>query len=169
MMKQTPQLTFTAVDLGRDHELCVEFRRETHRVSYGNLDHFSREETLAWFEALAANPDAGFLHVRDAGEIIGQLEYQCPRTDAEGQRYGYINLIYLVPAYRHRHLGGRLQAYMLDQFQAQGCTQARLRYLPHNTAAGAFYRRQGWQPVGVVQPNGQLMEKSLAGRFRARE
>ncbi|YCO04936.1 GNAT family N-acetyltransferase [Vibrio sp. VNB-15] len=154
-------MEFVPVDLSLHLDLCIAFRRDAYEVSFGHQNGFDTQEITFWFASIAEDPEAGFFHVIKDGEIIGQLECRHPVLDEEGLRFGYINLVYLLPKFRNQGLGKQLQDFLLKRFADDGCTYARLRYIPGNHAGERFYRKQGWYPVGKPGERGQLMQKDL--------
>lgn len=153
-------MEFEEANLDKNLDLYLEFRRDTHFLSYDN--EFNTQECVSWFKSLVENNPSGFEHVLFEGEIIGLLEYKSGIKESNGELSGYINLLYLLPEYRGRKFGLGLQNYVLSRFISDGCSLAYLRYLPKNVVAGAFYKKNGWKPEGVISARGQLMVKKLA-------
>ncbi len=154
-------MKFEPVDLIKNLELCIHFRRDAHILSYDSSTDFNIEECIAWFHSLKENNPAGFEHVILNNEIIGQLEFKSGIKEADGSVSGYINLLYLLPEYRRKGYGLKLQEYVLSKFIADKCSVAYLRYLPKNQAAGSFYVKHGWNPEGTPNERGQLMVKRI--------
>lgn len=153
-------MEFERVDLNKNLDLCLAFRRDTHILSYGNDTTFNSDECTNWFESLKRDNPDGFLHVTVNHKIIGQLEFKSA-IQKENDLTGYINLIYLLPEYRNRGYGAILENHMLSIFRSDRCTAAYLRYLPANKVAGNFYKKQGWTSVGTPNERGQLMIRTL--------
>ena len=149
------------VNFNQQKEICLEFRRDAHWLSYGTLDNFNVDECLGWFESLIRDNPNGFKHVYIGNQIIGQLEFKSAILDKSGDRSGYINLLYLLPDCRRKGYGLQLQNYIFSQFIEDGCLTAYLRYLPVNIIAGNFYKKQGWAAVGEPNERGQLMMYKL--------
>ncbi len=145
------------VDLNTNLELCIQFRRDTHILSYGTDETFDRDQCIDWFNQQKQSNANGFLHVICDGAIVGQLEFKSALDDAEKGLLGYINLIYLIPEYRGKGYGIKLQNYIFTQFKEDKCTSAYLRYLPDNRSAGIFYLKNGWSKSGEPNTRGQLM------------
>ena len=154
-------MKFEPVDLIKNLELCIQFRRDAHILSYGSSTDFNIEECIAWFHSLKENNPAGFEHVILNNEIIGQLEFKSGIKEADGSVSGYINLLYLLPEYRRKGYGRRLQEYVFSKFIADKCSVAYLRYLPKNQVAGSFYVKHGWSLGGTPNERGQLMVKRM--------
>lgn len=154
-------LAFVPVNLEHDLDRCMAFRKDAYAVSYGNLDGFDPKETAAWYARIAANETAGFYHVMLGDEIIGQLEFKGDLDDEQGERFGYINLLYLTEPYRNQGLGAQLLAFIFADFHRHGCCYASLRYAPTNGQGRAFYRKHGWVDVEAPGPRGQLAKREL--------
>ena len=155
-------MEFEEVNLDKNLDLYLEFRRDTHFLSYESDNEFNVQECVNWFKSLKENNPTGFKHVLLNGEIIGLLEYKSGIKELNRELTGYINLIYLLPEYRGKKFGIELQNHVLSKFISDGCSFAYLRYLPKNVVAGSFYNKHGWKPEGVLTERGQLMVKKLA-------
>jgi ribosomal protein S18 acetylase RimI-like enzyme len=154
-------MEFIPVAIEDTLNLCIQFRRDAHKVSFGSYEGFSVSDTTSWFQRLLSFTDFGFYHVTQDSEIIGQIEYRYALVDEQGEKYGYINLLYLLPDFRGNGLGLKLQEYILAQLKTEHCKYAQLRYIPTNIQAIAFYRKHGWEDVGNLGEHGQLAQKRL--------
>ncbi|WP_325206080.1 GNAT family N-acetyltransferase [Vibrio sp. 03_296] len=82
--------------------------------------------------------------------------------DEQGVKFGYINLLYLLPEYRNKGLGSELERLYIRSVQKTSeCAYAHLRYIPTNLQAVSFYHKHGWTAVGDIGERGQLAEKRL--------
>ncbi|ODA31294.1 GNAT family N-acetyltransferase [Veronia pacifica] len=154
-------MQFVPVDLSRHLSLCLGFRKDAYQLSFGHTEGFDEDITKNWYQAISTHPDVGFYLVMNKGECIGQVEFRNALEDHEGVLFGHINLLYLIPEYRHKGLGEQLQQYALNAFKARGCKKATLRFYWNNTGGKKFYQKHGWRPVGHEGPKGQLMELFL--------
>ncbi len=154
-------MEFVPVNLQETIDLCVEFRKDAHIVSYSNLDDFSLIEIGAWFHKLSRESGSGFFHVFIGSKIVGQIEFRSGLLDDCGTRYGYINLLYLKPEYRGKGLGEKLQTFVFAHLRHDNCQYVQLRYLPANLQGVAFYRKHGWIDIEHTDARGQLAEKRL--------
>lgn len=155
-------LQFKHVNLDAHLDVCLAFRRDTHRISYGTDQDFSASEAKDWFNSLAKDYPDGFLHAVLGDEIVGQLEFRSALNDGKDEVFGYVNLFYLQPNYRQRGFGQLMHDYVLARFRLDKCSLAYLRYIPGNHLAERFYIKNGWQASGEPGPRGQLMIKTLA-------
>lgn len=136
------------LELPRDSETAVRFRRDSFLVSYGNLTAMGSDETyLAWLRERSAQSPWGFQVVEDeTGTPIGQLEATL-RTFTRSQPDGYVNLYYVVPQYRGQGLGYWLHTQTVLRMQQRGCQELRLKVSESNHLARSFYTRQGFVEV----------------------
>jgi GNAT superfamily N-acetyltransferase len=148
------------VNLDKNIDLCLAFRRDAHIISYGSDKKFDANECSAWFESLQKDPLSGFQHVILDNHIVGQIEFRSHFQ--ENNNAGYINLLYLLPTYRRKGIGKKIQNYVFSTFLANGCFSAYLRYLPRNVSAEKFYINTGWTPVGLPNQRGQLMTQEIS-------
>jgi GNAT superfamily N-acetyltransferase len=134
----------------------VDFRRDTHIVSYGTATSFSRDDAEKYFYHIANKSGYVFQHIFNDQEIIGQLEFD-PCVKADGGDRGYINLFFLKKDYRGLGIGKIIHAYVIENIFRAGCQVAELRVIPGNIAAEKFYAKNGWIAVGAPTERGQLM------------
>ncbi len=141
---------FASIELERDGDVCVRFRRDSFVVSFGSDEGFVRESGangelyLAWLrERIRELPD-GCVHVWEGDSIVGQLELRV----REESRMGYVMLFYLVPEVRGTTLGDQLHAYARSLLQRHGIRTAQLSVSPTNTRAVRYYEKHGWKDLG---------------------
>lgn len=119
-------LDFRTMDLSRNADAAVAFRRDSYVCSFGSDEAFGDVEIyLAWLRDRVARQPAGHVHVWQGSTIIGQLEMLIQETSPVR---GYVNLFYLVPEARGRGLGAALHQYFLQFMQAGGACVARLAH-----------------------------------------
>jgi ribosomal protein S18 acetylase RimI-like enzyme len=160
-----PPLRFEPIDLQRNVETCVTFRRDSHFCSFGAGEAFDNvtggvEGYLSRLgERLKSLPE-GIVHVWRNGRIVGQIEAQVPA----GGVGGYVNLLYLVPEERGRGVGGELHDYVVALFRRLGLPSVRLSVSLTNTPALRYYSKHGWRDVGPRPgfENVHVMELALA-------
>jgi hypothetical protein len=86
---------FEPIDLVRDGETCVRFRRDSYFCSFGEGDAFDPATggPAGYLERLRvrlATLPEGIVHVWRADTIVGQIEAQIP----PGVGTGYVNLFH---------------------------------------------------------------------------
>jgi ribosomal protein S18 acetylase RimI-like enzyme len=157
-MTSSQALVFRTIELPRDADTAVEFRRDSYVCSFGSDDAFGGRETyLQWLtDRIARHPD-GHVHVWNGDTIIGQMEMHL-RPERPDQ--GYINLFYLVSPERGHGFGNALHAYAMDFMRRHGVSTVHLSVSPTNTRALAYYRKHGWKDLGLRpgRDNVNLME-----------
>jgi GNAT superfamily N-acetyltransferase len=140
---------FRIIELPRDGDVCICFRRDAYACSFDDPQFFDRQTGgdaayLAWLTERITEFPQGFVHVWKDGEIIGQLEMR-PRVNSN---VGYVNLFYLVPSMRGTGAGEALHEYVMSVFAAAGCGKLQLNVSPTNGRAVRYYRKHGWQDLG---------------------
>ena len=152
-------LRIVPIDLERDAQTCIDFRRDSYHASFGTDEGCDAEmgaDGLFYIEKLRkrmAQVPEGNAHVWHGDRIIGQTEM---RLEEEND-VGYVNLFYLLPEWRKRGLGWRLHQHAVDVFTKRGMKAMRLSVSRTNEPAIAFYRRLGWRRVGF-RPNKETMD-----------
>jgi GNAT superfamily N-acetyltransferase len=124
-------------------------------------DGKGHERYLAWLRERMQSIPGSCVHVWAGATIIGQMEMGRFKGDP---RMGYVNLYYLIPAYRNRGLGHCLDRYATAFLGGLGFQGARLNVSPTNGQAMRFYLKNGWRDLGPSQqhPHVHVMEKRFA-------
>jgi aminoglycoside 6'-N-acetyltransferase len=147
------------IDLARDGEACIAFRRASFVASFGSeagLDEEMGPGSTLYLEQLRtriAQVPEGNAHLWEGGRIVGQAEMRLH----EEPGVGYVNLLYVEPSHRGLGLGRLLHDHAAEVFRKRGMRTMRLSVSTHNTAALAFYRKLGWVSIGT-RPNREPME-----------
>lgn len=155
-------LSFKPIDLEQSQDICIRFQADAWFCSTGSDEAFYAtvdQYIVSLHKRIAALPDS-CVHVWHDDQIIGQIEMSLMK---QASSIGYVNLFYLVPAYRHQGLGRLLDNYAVDYLQRLGCQTARLTVSPSNQPAIKFYEKCGWVDIGARpdQPLFRYMEKIL--------
>jgi ribosomal protein S18 acetylase RimI-like enzyme len=152
-------LRIAPIELPRDAQTCIAFRRDSYFESFGTQEGADAEMGadgalyLEKLRARIAEVPEGNCHLWQGERIVGQTEMRV----SDDPRMGYVNLFYLVPEWRHRGLGRVLHDHAVAVFTARGKRGLRLSVSRSNAAAIAFYRRLGWRRVGQ-RPNKETMD-----------
>ncbi len=162
----TDQLEFRPIDLASHAERCIEIRRDSFVVSFGDDERFTAfagEDGSGYLDMLRERMEAfpeGHVHAWLDGEIVGQIETK--RIDRDPPK-GYVDLYYLIPTHRDRGLGAQLDAYVCDLFRALGADELGLSVSPTNAQAWRFYQKLGWKDLGPRDDGSasNLLEKRL--------
>jgi len=161
------RVSFRPVELPRDAERCIAFRKDSYMVSFGTDEAFYRdngpngERYLDFLSQRIALDPNYVVFALEHDNLIGQIELGPYRAD---DTIGYVNLYYVVPEARRRGIGKQLDAYATSYLKSKGFAKARLSVSPTNVAAMTFYSRSGWRDLGPRPdaPNVHLMEKDLS-------
>jgi RimJ/RimL family protein N-acetyltransferase len=106
--------------------------------------------------------DAALLVAEEEGRIVGSL-------GIEVQPYGVAELGMQVAADRRgQGVGSALLADAIEWARSAGAHKVSLQYWPHNEAAGALYRKFGFEEEGVLRchyrrRNGELWDAVVMG------
>ena len=160
------ELRFTPIDLDASGETAVVFRADSFVCSFGSAERFyeadgkGHERYLVWLRQRMQSLPGSCVHVWSGNSLVGQIEMMRFKNDPE---LGYVNLYYLVPAYRSRGLGRYLDRYAAEFLTGLGFRRARLNVSPTNEQAMRFYMKNGWRDLGPHpdHPHVHTMEKEL--------
>lgn len=136
-----------------DAEAVCGFQEETYSL---NFPHF--RYTPAFAEAFrydlrraALDPLNGVFVLDDGRQsksqtanIAGFLWVVICQNNWSGDRYGYINNLYVAPARRGQGLGKELMKQADEFFRSRGIKRVRLTVTAANEAAAALYRSSGY-------------------------
>jgi len=150
---------FDPIELPRDYAICMENRRDSHIVSFGD-DRGFNDEMANYKERMQERVQAlpqGNCHLWANGEIVGQLEMKLP-VDPD---VAYVSLFYLVSSFRNRGFGRFLQNHAIKVARSLGRKRIHLSVSPTNPQAVAFYRKQGWVNEGPRPGREQMHIMSL--------
>jgi aminoglycoside 6'-N-acetyltransferase len=147
------------IELPRDAETCVAYRRASFVASFGSeagLDEEMGAGNALYLEQLRrriAQVPEGNAHLWEDGRIVGQAEMRLH----EEPGIGYVNLFYVEPGRRGQGLGRMLHDHAAAVFRRRGMRAMRLSVSTRNAAALAFYRKLGWVGIGT-RANREPME-----------
>lgn len=99
------------------------------------------------FRALFANPALGTAWViEDGGLAVGHIVLSVRFAMEFGGPIGYVDDLYVQPAYRGRGAAAAALAALLDECRARHCRAIEVEVAPDNQPAQAAYRRLGMRP-----------------------
>ncbi|MFD9627281.1 GNAT family N-acetyltransferase [Peribacillus muralis] len=135
-------MIFRTIDIDKDKDMIVAFRKDSYVVSFGSEEGFGDERSYLnrIKERVRQFPDGQVIIERDL-EPIGQMELQI--REHEGTEIGYVNLFYLIPEYRSKGLGKELVGYAEAFFRKFGVSEYQLRVSPDNQGAIRLYTKSG--------------------------
>lgn len=139
-------MIFRTIDIHKDRNTIIKFRKDSYIVSFGCVDGFGDEED--YIQRIAQRvckfPE-GLVIVEEKQKPIGQMELQI--IYYEGKEIGYVNLYYLVPEYRGRGYGEKLVVYAESFFRKHHVKEYHLRVAPSNQRAIHFYLKSGMEKI----------------------
>ncbi len=134
------------------------------QCAHGSLRGYEPETYLNAAAAhRRADPDA-VLKLLCGDEPMGLVDLDTRRGAASG--IGWVSLLYVSPAYRHRGCGIQLLGRAVMHYHALGRSAIRLNAAEDNREALAFYARQGFTALSFERTElGRLllMEKKIGG------
>lgn len=139
-------LQFRTINIEKEVEDVIRFRKDSFVVSFGNDADFNGKDYLKWLEENIAKFPDGFVFAEEDGEKFGQLELAI--REFEEKRIGYVHLYYLVPGIRGKGRGRELHNYAVSFFDQHNVEEFHLRVSVTNTSAIRFYRKLGMQEAG---------------------
>jgi ribosomal protein S18 acetylase RimI-like enzyme len=140
-------LSYRTINIEIDREIIVTFRKDAFVVSFGTDEVFRDEEAYVggMKERVGRFPDGQVL-IEMGDETIGQMELDIKEYD--GNEIGYVNLYYLISAYRNKGLGKQLVHYAEEFFKKHGVSEYHLRVSQTNQAAIRLYTKHGMELAG---------------------
>lgn len=140
------KVQFKEIEIEKDRDKVVKFRKDSFNLSFGNFSGFDEEEYLRWLDEKIKEFPEGFVLVEEDGKYIGQLELTI--REFEGKEIGYVNLYYLIPEIRGKGKGKELHDYAMQFFENNKVSEYHLRVSPSNTGAINFYKKNGMKEIG---------------------
>lgn len=133
--------SFRTIDVTRDLSTCIDFRKDSFRVSFGSEKGFNLGEYVKLLTERTVQFPWGYVMVEENGDTVGQMEIFT--RDHEERLIGFVSLYYLVPSIRGQGKGAQLSDYAEHCFRNQGVTEYHLRVSPANLRAVRFYQKCG--------------------------
>jgi ribosomal protein S18 acetylase RimI-like enzyme len=135
-------LHFRTIDMETDLQTCLQFRKDSFRVSFaGDISTFHEDEYINHLRQRIRLFPWGYVMVEEDSRVIGQMELFI--RDYEGRDIGFVSLYYLIPESRRKGYGRQLTHYAERRFREQGVSEYHLRVSPTNAHALHFYQNQG--------------------------
>lgn len=110
-----------------------------------------RERFVAFWGAQLQAGTGTALFLMDGERYVGMTFAYIPvthRSEIYAEPYGYINHVYVAPAYRGRGYGRALMRGAIDWIRANGCGSARL---VASEQGSLLYRSMGFSPVAMME------------------
>lgn len=142
--------SFRNIDLSKDTETIINFRRDSYVISFGDDNLFGDKNSyLKKIENRLVKFPGGIVIVEDDGIPVGQIELQIKTF--ENQNIGYVNLFYLISEYRGKGYGAKLIEYAEQFFQENNIYVYQLRVSQTNKRAISFYNKNGFDLLRVEE------------------
>ncbi len=133
-----------------DTETICSFQEETYALNFPSF-HYTPGFAQAFRHDLrrATLDNHHGLFVLDErreekGDLAGFLWLVVCENNWTGERYGYINNVYVLPARRGQGLGQELMRYTDDFFRSRGVRRVRLTVTASNAEAATLYKHAGY-------------------------
>ncbi len=134
-----------------DAETISSFQEETYALNFPNFHytpgfaqafrHDLRRATLDNHHGLFVFDERR----EDKGALAGFLWLVVCENNWTGERYGYVNNVYIIPARRGQGLGHEMMRQTDDFFRSRGVRRVRLTVTISNQEAAALYERAGYR------------------------
>jgi ribosomal protein S18 acetylase RimI-like enzyme len=133
-------------DFASDADIVCSFQQETYVLNFPDF-HYTDSFAAAFRHDLrraALDPHHG-LFVLDSAQVVGFLWLVICENTWTGERYGYINNVYVAPTQRGGGLGRELMRQADAFFRSRGIKRARLTVTSSNDVAAELYRNCGYE------------------------
>jgi ribosomal protein S18 acetylase RimI-like enzyme len=147
------RIALRAFDFDADVETICSFQPETYGLNFPDF-HYSADFATAFRHDLrraVLDPYNGLFVLDDGretktknGHLLGFLWIVVCRNNWTGERYGYINNIYIAPSRRGQGLGEELLRQADEWFRSRGVKTVRLTVTSSNGGAIALYEKSGY-------------------------
>lgn len=137
-------------DWSTDADSICRWQSETYALNFSGF-HFNETFASAFRHDLrrASLDDQHGLFVLDCGpgggESCGFVWLVVCQNTWTGERYGYINNLYIVPEMRGQDLGGALLEFADEWFKRRRISRLRLTVTTSNAAACRLYEKDGYR------------------------
>jgi ribosomal protein S18 acetylase RimI-like enzyme len=144
------RIALRAFDFEADVEAIISFQPETYSLNFPDFE-YSSHFAAAFRHDLrraALDPHNGLFVLDDGRErnnLVGFLWVVVCQNNWTGERYGYVNNLYVAPLRRGQGLGGELMRQADEWFRSRGVKRVRLTVTSSNAAAAALYGRSGYR------------------------
>ena len=148
-VKGRPRVGLCAFDWNADAAIIGEWQRETYALNFPDFAY--TPEFAAAFRhdlrraALDENNGLFVINERDSDELYGFIWVVLCHNNWTGERYGYINNLYIEQQRRGQGLSDELMNYAESWFRERRVSKLRLTVTSTNIAACRLYERMGYQ------------------------
>jgi len=146
--RETGNLDFLPIDLSREGDRYLTYRRELWTHVHGGLAGYTDGYLDQARERVKAHPQA-VVEAYLGGAPAGFLELDIPYGQAQG--LGSIAACYLSPAFRGKNLGVQMIGHAVSVYRPLGRRRLTLKVAPHHQEAIGFYGRFGFTRTGTAE------------------
>ena len=162
--ERSPDLRAAPLDPRTESAYYSACYADAWRAAHGSLRGYEPEPYLAGAIEHRAADGRAVLQLLCGDEPMGLVDLDTRR--GAGLGVGWVSLLYVSPAYRHRGCGAQLLGRAVMRYRELGRTALRLHAAESNRAALAFYERNGFVCLSSEETElGRLLllEKKLGG------
>lgn len=139
-------LYFVPLDLNRQADLYLEWRKDGWLASHGTMDHFDGEGFLSVARQNFDYASDSILIAYAKDTPVGMIQLDQHQEAKDG--VGRVPFLYIRPEYRSKGYGVQLLGQAVAVYRKQGRNRLRLRCAPENSRAKQFYHRYGFRKIG---------------------
>ena len=148
-----PRVGLRAFDWNADAETIGDWQRETYALNFPDFG-YTPEFAAAFRHDLrraALDENNGLFVLTElsadnvAGKLCGFIWVVLCHNNWTGERYGYVNNLYVLTARRGQGLSDELMSYAETWFRERRVSKLRLTVTSTNIAACRLYERMGYQ------------------------
>lgn len=140
------RIALRSLDWNADADAVCAFQAETYEYNFPGFS-FSPDFAQAFrfdLRRASLDPQHGLFVLDEGRGVCGFLWLVVCHNTWTGERYGYINNVYIAPHRRKHGLGRDLMAHTDAWFRERGVGRVRLTVSSHNQSAVALYERSGY-------------------------
>jgi ribosomal protein S18 acetylase RimI-like enzyme len=139
------RIALRAFDFVADSDAVCSFQRETYSINFPDFRYTDSFANAFRHDLRRASLDPHHgLFVLDEGRIAGFLWLVICENTWTGERYGYVNNLYVAPQHRSGGLAGELMKQADTWFKSRRINRVRLTVTVANLAACKLYERCGY-------------------------
>ena len=156
-------------DKGLPADLNFSFRRYTdtdhafieaaHEDAWQSIYALSCPDSAAFADDTVNDAEHSDYGVRMAlldEKVVGLVQISSESGMEEG--CAHLSFAYLLPEYRYKGFGGQLLGETMSLARKMGRSKLRLYCSRQNTAAQAFYKKQGFTTIGQIEQVGHMLD-----------
>ena len=133
----------------RDAETVIAFQEDNFSLNFSDfiMTHRFEESFRADLRRAANDRSQGLFVIEVDGQLVAFLWLVILANNWTGERYGYINNLYVRPEFRHQGLGTQCMEKAESFFRSRGIRKVRLTVSCGNAAAVSLYQKMGYGTI----------------------